>query len=155
MKKLNIPTGMVELEINGSHVLRVNPGDPEVYAGCMELCRELPELSKSLRARTDGLSLENPDKNTVESALAEARALDGVLKKRLAGIFGCGFNGAFDGVSLLAIAENGRTVFENLLAAVTPMLESGLNARREKLRDQAAEAVSKASARRARTAPKA
>ena len=150
MQKLTIPTGTVEIQINGRRGLRVNPGDPDVYMKCAELCRDLPGMSERLRTQADSLS----DAESLETAMAAARELDAAVKARLNQIFNADFDALLGGVSMLAIAENGHTVLENLLTAVMPALEAGIAARGAALRGRASVAVAKANKRRKAAAPR-
>ena len=46
MEKIKFDSGVQEFRINGSGVLRFNPGDPNVFARFMESAKKMEELEK-------------------------------------------------------------------------------------------------------------
>lgn len=102
MEKLQIDCGVRQYKINGKGVLRFNPKDPNVYARFGQLLEQLPR----------GETLPQLDKK---------------LKEGLTQVFpGNDFEALLGGVSLLAVASNGQTVFANLVQALLSVLEQGM-----------------------------
>lgn len=110
MEKIIFDSGIREIPI-GQGVLRLNPTDPNLYARFFQAAEnfEVPAVEE-----------------TADPVEALARA-DRCMKKQLNEIFGLGndFDQILGGVSLLAVAENGCSVLDNLLAALTPVLSEG------------------------------
>ena len=103
MEKLTIDCGVKQYKINGKGVLVLNPTDPNVYARFASFMDQLPQFS------------------------GELDQLDKQLKHQLALVFpGNDFDALLGGVSLLAVAGNGQTVFANLVQALMPVLEQGM-----------------------------
>ena len=121
MEKIQFDSGIKEYRINGTGVLRFNPGDPNVYARFLEAVDKIRDLEKTLtRQAAEG---EDPG-NTVLKLLQDA---DKQLKQTLNWVFGNGndFDKLLGGVNLLAMAENGQRVITNLFSALHPILLSG------------------------------
>lgn len=103
MEKLTIDCGVRQFKINGKGVLRFNPTDPNVYARFAELLEQMPQPQGSLSQ------------------------YDKQLKAALEQVFpGNDFETLLEGVSLLAVASDGQTVFANLVQALLPVLEQGM-----------------------------
>ena len=136
MEKISFDSGIKTYKINGSGVLRFNPGDPNVYARFLEAADTLRTLEKELAERAG--------KDDVIALMVE---LDGKMKATLGHVFGEGndFDKMLEGVNLLAVAGNGQRVITNLVAALEPVLVAGAKACAG---EQAAAAVEKAKARR-------
>jgi hypothetical protein len=143
MEKIQFDSGVKEYRINGTGVLKFNPGDPNVYARFLEaaqkiqaLEQELAEQAKALEGREDGAQ--------VVKLMAQA---DKQMKQVLGWVFGNGndFDKILGGVNLLAVAGNGERVVTNLFHALQPILVAGAEScAREKTRA----AVRKAKLRR-------
>ena len=104
MEKLTIDCGIRQFRINGKGVLHLNPTDPNVFTRFASFMEQLPQ--------PEGGNLA---------------ALDKQLKTHLEQVFpGNDFEALLGGVSLLAVAGNGQTVFENLVQALLPVLEQGM-----------------------------
>lgn len=114
MKKIQFDNGIVEYSMNGKGVLRLNPADPNLYLRFSRLGQEIA-----------GISLD-PNADPM-AALAQA---DKQLKELLNTAFGCGndFHKLLEGVNLLAMTGSGKRVFENLLDALSPVLQAGAQA---------------------------
>lgn len=123
---LQVDTGVEEFEINGRGVLRFNPADPNLYhrffAAGAELDRMERELGEALAAAPAG---------DAAAAVALLADYDGKIKGVLREIFGeeNDFEKILGGVNLAGVAANGRRVIENLLAALTPVLQEGAQRR--------------------------
>ncbi len=91
-------------QIPGGGVLRFNPTDPALFLRL-----------EQLQTRVEKLNEENPEK------------LDKALKKLLSEALGPGndLHSALGGVSLFALTKSGKTVLENLLTALGPVLREG------------------------------
>lgn len=142
MEKLQFDSGIKEYKINGTGVLRFNPGDPNLYARFLEAGDKLLQVEKDMTARASGLQ---PDSGSeMLQLMAEA---DKQMKQVLNWVFGAGndFDKILGGVNLLAVANNGQRVVTNLLNALQPiLLEGAERCAREKVDD----AVKKARQRR-------
>lgn len=139
MEKIQFDSGIKEYRINGTGVLRFNPGDPNLYARFMEAAEKLQGLEKELAGQAQG------DGAAIVQLLQTA---DRKMKQTLSWVFGQenDFDKILGGVNLLAVAGNGERVVTNLFAALQPVLVAGAEAC---AREKSAEAVAKAKANRA------
>lgn len=146
MKQLTIDTGVEEFCINGRGVLRFNPADPNLYHRFFDAGRDLEALDKELAEKTAALP-EGTDE-AAEAGLALLAEYDRRIKALLGEIFGPenDFDAALGGVNLAGVAANGKRVVQNLLEALTPILQEGA---RRHLDAQADAAVAEADAARA------
>ena len=142
MEKIKFDSGVKEYRL-GCGVLRFHPGDPNLYARFMESGEKMQELEKRLCNKADAL-----EKTDTAGMAQLMRSTDLELKALLGWVFGPenDFDKLLGGVSLLAVAENGRRVITNLLDALKPVLEAGAAAC---ARQQVQAAVAKAKSRRA------
>lgn len=149
MQQLTIDTGVEEFCINGRGVLRFNPADPNLYHRFFDAGRELEALDKELERRAAELP-EGPA--GAEAGLALLAEYDARIKALLGGVFGPenDFDAVLGGVNLAGAAANGKRVVQNLLEALTPILQQGAQ-RNLEARAAAAEAGA-AAARAARGA---
>lgn len=150
MHKLLVDTGVEEFEVNGRGVLRFNPGDPNIYHRFFAAREELAALDEELTRRTADLSPEG-DAGTSLDLLAD---YDRRIKALLNRVFGApnDFDALLDGVNLAGVGSNGRRVVENLLEALTPVLQEGAQ---RTVQATAAGAVAEADAARAARGDKA
>lgn len=126
MKKLQFDTGVQEFEVNGRGVLRMNPGDINLYNRFMESKDRIAAIEDEMLAALK----ENQTSDELERGarglqiMAEA---DHKAKMLLTEIFGAGndFDEIFDHVNIMAQAGNGELVITNFFAAVAPLLKSG------------------------------
>ena len=119
MEHLNLDTGVRTFAISGGGSLRFNPADPGLYGRFCRGAEALTELEKELAekgAAADG-----------QQMLALFQEADERIKGLLNEIFGGDndFHKALGGVSLLAMGSNGKTVAQNLFAALGQLLEAG------------------------------
>lgn len=149
-QKLILDDGILELDINGRGLLRFNASDFNLYQRFLTLVKELPGLEKEY---AETVEQETGPEEGDELALAgvfmdKAKAQDRKLKDKLAWVFGPGndFDLLLDGVNLMAFGRNGQRVITNLLNALLPYLDKGMQQHRK---DEAAEAVAQANANRA------
>lgn len=120
MEVLKVDSGIREFQV-GCGVLRFNPADPNLYVRFSDAVEQLREMEQALASQASGegaqvLTLmketDRKIKNLLEQALGPGNDLDSVL---------CGVN-------LLAVADNGCRVVENLMAALQPVLAEGARA---------------------------
>lgn len=147
-EKLTLDDGVLELEINENGVLRFNPSDPNVYQRFLTLARELPELESKYTQELESTKEPDNELARAEGALDKMRAFDADIKGRLGEVFGRenDFDALLGGVNLMAVGRNGERVVTNLLRALTPYIEGGIDSYR---REQAAAAVETANKNRA------
>lgn len=104
MMKLSMEPVMEEFRIPGGGSLRFNPTDPAVFLRLEQLQDQVSRLTQT-----------------------EPVALDVAIKKLLGEALGPGndVDRALGGVSLFALTKSGKTVLENLLDALGPILREG------------------------------
>lgn len=126
MQNLTIDTGMQEYLINNRAVLRFNPGDPNLYHRFFGAAARLDALDAELTEKLKALPQE-PDAARAEQGLALLQDYDGRIKALLTEIFGPenDFDKVLEGVNLAGTGANGKRVVQNLLDALTPILEQG------------------------------
>ena len=119
MEQLNLDTGLRVYKITGGGELRFNPADPNLYGRFATGAEQLQDLERTLAERGANLS--------GEEMLALLQEADEKIKGILGEIFGGDndFHKALGGISLLAVAGNGKTVAQNLFAALETVLEAG------------------------------
>jgi hypothetical protein len=111
MEKLQFDSGVRTFRVNGGEKLSFNPSDPNLYARLEAAAETLGRLQKEMAG-------ENVPKMLMET--------DKQLKKLLSEIFpGNDMEKLFGGVNLLAPTATGKCVFENFMAALSPILERG------------------------------
>lgn len=142
MEKISFDSGIKSYKINGTGVLRFNPGDPNVYARFLEAADKLQDVENALVE--EARKLPDADGAGVVQLLARA---DKEMKQVLGWVFGeeNDFDKILGGVNLLAVADNGQRVVTNLLAALQPVLVEGAE---RCAREKVDSAVEKAKARR-------
>ena len=114
MEKIKLDMGQKAYRLGGG-VLRFNPADPNVYDRFSKLPQKLKELESQLGMRRDA----DPVSQLVEA--------DRELKAMLGWVFGPGndFDAMVEGMNLLAVAGNGKSLLANLLDALEPMMVKG------------------------------
>lgn len=153
-KKLSVDTGVLEIEINGSGVLKMNPSDPNIYNRFFHMRDKLLEIEKryeKLEAlapdEVDGSGfplLGEPDPDVPSEAVTVIKALhdiDTEVKTELNYVFGLqnDFDQLLDGVNLMAVANNGERVITNLLNALQPIMVDGAKRQADQKADKAVE----------------
>ncbi len=134
MEEMQFDSGLRTYRVNGKGTLTFNPADPNLYARFQALGESLPEIAEMLELQE------------TEDILSLMATADGELKKRLNEVFpGNDFEALLSGVNLLAVTQSGKTVLENFLDALAPILCQGAEMCAE---SYAQEAVKKAGARR-------
>ena len=148
-KILNIDDGLLRLDINGNGLLIFNPTDFNLYDRFMQLHKDLPAIEKKyideIESMEDG---SDEDLELTGKAMAKAHEMDKALKARLSEVFGLqnDFDKLLGGVNLMAFGGNGQRVVTNLLEALTPYIEEGVN---RHLSDDVAQAKANRQQRRA------
>ena len=134
MEKMQFDSGVERFRVNGGGVLTFHPADPNLYARFHQMGSRLTEIEKML------------DRQEGQDVLTLMALADRELKKELNGVFpGNDFENLLAGVNLLAVTKNGKTVLENFIDALTPILCQGAEMCAE---HYAQEAASKAQGRR-------
>ena len=142
MQKLNVDIGVREFQI-GDGVLRFNPSDPNVYQRFMEAIPKVEAVEQELVEKAQQIPR---DENNGKEALRLMAEADAKTKALLDEVFtGNSFDAIVDGVNLMAVAGNGERVITNLLAALHPIIEQGVQRFYD---DKAAAAVAAARANR-------
>ena len=126
MQSLTIDTGMKEYLINNHAVLRFNPSDPNLYHRFFAAAPKLDALDAELTEQLKALPAE-PDDARAERGLALLTDYDHRIKALLTEIFGGenDFDKVLEGVNLAGTGANGKRVVQNLLDALTPILQDG------------------------------
>lgn len=147
MQNLTIDTGMQEYLINNRAVLRFNPSDPNLYHRFFAAAPKLDALDAELTEQLKALPAE-PDDARAERGLALLTDYDHRIKALLTEIFGGenDFDKVLEGVNLAGTGANGKRVAQNLLDALTPILQDGAA---QHLQTTAANARAEADATRA------
>ena len=138
MEKIQFDSGIRSYRINGSGILRFNPGDPNLYARFLEAVDKLRAVEQELTRQA-----ENVQGAEIVKLMTQA---DEKMKDILNWVFGADndFRQLLNGVNLLAVADNGERVVTNLFAALEPVLVEGAKRCAD---EQAAKARAKRSAR--------
>ncbi|MBE6943303.1 MAG: hypothetical protein E7453_03455 [Ruminococcaceae bacterium] len=111
MEKLQFDCGVRTFRVNGGESLRFNPADPNLYARLQSAGERLADIQKEMGG------------DDVPKMLWEA---DKKLKGLLCEVFpGNDMEKLFAGVNLLAPTKSGKTVFENFMEALEPILTAG------------------------------
>lgn len=126
MQNLTIDTGMQEYLINNRAVLRFNPGDPNLYKRFFTAASQLDALDAELTEKLKALPTK-PDLARAGQGLALLTDYDRRIKALLTEIFGAenDFDKVLEGVNLAGTGANGKRVVQNLLDALTPILQEG------------------------------
>ena len=119
MEKLIFDSGIKEYEL-GAGILRFNPSDPNVYARFMDAIEEVKTIEQDMVEQGKALKETDPALNLLRDA-------DTKVKAQLDAVFpGNCFDDLLEGVNLMATAGNGERVVTNLLDALTPIIEEGV-----------------------------
>ena len=119
MKELTISTGVVEMKVNGTRIIRFNPAD----IGFLETLYGLLGKIEAIDADT----AKKKDKTMDPARLFDlTRNSDKRMREAVDGVFGTGFcDEVFEGVRLVALAD-GLTVIENLIFAVVDEMDESV-----------------------------
>ena len=128
MEKIVFDSGVKSYKMNGTGVLRFNPGDPNVYARFMAAMDRLPAIEDELVAKAKGLEQSEMDDQTGGTEVLKLmEESDRKVKQLLNEVFGGGndFHEILCGVNLLGVGGNGERIITNLLTALQPIMVAG------------------------------
>lgn len=147
MEKLIFDSGIKEYQL-GNGVLRFNPADPNVYARFMEALEKIQVLETELVEDAKAQITPETEAKSGEIVVQLLAKADREAKNILNWVFGSGndFAQILNGVSLLAVGENGERVITNLIHALTPIIQEGAE---KCAQQQTGAAVAKAKGNRA------
>ena len=126
MEKLNISVGIKRYElVEGGALLSFNPGDPNVYARYMEMVPKIQDVEREMAQKANAVNVN--DASAGEKTLHIMRETDRRMKEILNQIFGKenDFDEILKGVNLMAVTEGGNRVINNVLDALTPIMNAG------------------------------
>lgn len=126
MEKLNVSVGIKRYQlVEGGALLSFNPGDPNVYARYMEMIPKIKAVEQEMAGRAKAVDANSSDAG--ERTLQIMRETDLRMKGILNQIFGKenDFEEILCGVNLMAVTENGCRVINNVLDALTPIMNAG------------------------------
>lgn len=126
MEKLNISVGIKRYElVEGGALLSFNPGDPNVYARYMEMIPKIQAVEREMAQKANNVDVNSEDAG--EKTLNIMRETDRRMKDILNQIFGAenNFDEILKGVNLMAVTEGGNRVINNVLDALTPIMNAG------------------------------
>lgn len=129
MEKLNISVGIKRYQlVEGGALLSFNPGDPNVYARFMELVPKIKAVEQEMAGRAKAVDPNASDAG--EKTLMIMRETDRRMKEILNQIFGKenNFDDILAGVNLMAVTGGGNRVINNVLDALTPIMNDGVKA---------------------------
>lgn len=129
MEKLNISVGIKKYQlVEDGAPLSFNPGDPNVYARYMEMVPKIKTVEQEMAGKAKAVDANAADAG--ERALQIMRETDLRMKKILNEIFGTenDFDQILRGVNLMAVTEGGNRVINNVLEALTPIMNAGAKA---------------------------
>ena len=125
MENLQFDSGVRTYRVNGGEKLTFNPSDPNLYSRFRQAEEKLLEMEKAM---------EQQEGDVLQVMLE----MDQELKKLFTWVFpGNDFEKIFDGIHLLAVTKTGKTVLENFLEALTPILCQGAESYASALADAA------------------
>ena len=130
MERVVVDDGLLRLEINENGILSFNPSDFNLYERFMNLWRELPEIEKRYISKVESNSIDENDMESIGRELETVKEIDNEVKSRLNAVFGAGndFDKLLAGVNCMALGSNGERVITNLLDALRPYIEKGVQA---------------------------
>ena len=126
MEKLNVNVGIKRYQlVEGGALLCFNPGDPNVYARYMEMVPRIKDVEREMAGKAKAVDVNSPDAG--EKTLQLMRETDRRMKEILNQIFGKenDFDEILKGVNLMAVTEDGSRVINNVLDALTPIMNVG------------------------------
>lgn len=126
MEKLNISVGIKRYQlVEGGEPLSFNPADPNVYARYMEMVPRIKAVEQEMAGKAK--TIDANAANAGEQTLQIMRETDLRMKQILNEIFGKenDFDQILCGVNLMAVTEGGNRVINNVLEALTPVMNDG------------------------------
>lgn len=127
MDQIIFDSGIKEYRVNEKGVLRFNPSDPNVYGRFVDAVDKIKAVEAEMAAKANAIDAEQGDPDTGAALIRIMCETDRKMKDILNEIFGEGndFNQILEGVNLMAVASDGNRVVNNLIGALTPVLEAG------------------------------
>lgn len=125
MENIVFDAGIREFQVNGSGVLRFNPGDLNVYTRFMESAQKIAKIEADMVK--EGEKLKKDGTANVAKMLDLLTSADKKVKEVLRYVFGeqNDFDQIMGGVNCLSPASNGERVITNFLTSLQPILEDG------------------------------
>ena len=126
MEKLNISVGIKRYQlVEGGEPLSFNPADPNVYARYMEMIPRIKAVEQEMAGKAKKIDANAAEAG--EQTLQIMRETDLRMKQILNEIFGKenDFDRILCGVNLMAVTEGGNRVINNVLEALTPIMNDG------------------------------
>lgn len=149
MEKLSVDLGVIEFKIGGG-ILRFNPSNPKVYQRFISVLNDLPKIEQEYRRKEQEKQIleETSDLERAAVVFDEMEQIDKEVKRRLSEAFGPGndLNEIVGDESLMGFGINGERVVTNLLNALTPYIEQGVE---KHMKGTAGKAVEQAKLNRA------
>lgn len=135
MELLNIDIGVKSYQfVEGGAPLVFNPSDPNVYARYLDAVDSIKAVEKEMSARAASVKIKDDTVEAQAEAGSESLRImaetDRRIKQILNGIFGGknNFDDILCGVNLMAVTASGDRVINNLLNALSPIMETGAKA---------------------------
>lgn len=130
---IHFDDGFKEYQINNNGVLRLNPSDPNLYQRffdaqdkLLEIEKELVQQGKQLQPLPENATLEQKMKAGEANVRLMAEA-DRKAKEVLGWVFpGNDFDALLGSANTMAVGTNGERVITNLLNALVPIVEEGV-----------------------------
>ena len=125
MEKLNISVGIKRYQlVEGGALLSFNPGDPNVYARFMELVPKIKAVEQEMAGKAKAVDVNSSDAG--EKTLLIMRETDRRMKEILNQIFGKenDFDEILMGGNLMAVTDGGTRGINNVLDALTPIMNA-------------------------------
>jgi len=128
MEKINFDSGVKTFKVNGRGILRFNPSDPNLFKRFMEAVQKIKEIEHQQSQEAQKINMK--DDGAVEKSLQIMHEIDKRIKAILNDVFGNenDFDAILEGVNLMAVATNGERVISNLMDALLPIVEAGVDA---------------------------
>lgn len=144
MEKLMFDNGIKEYEMPGG-VLRFNPCDPNVYSRFMAAYEDIQKIEDDLVKNAKGITADGESRG--RAILDIMTTSDKLVKEKLSEVFGKDndFDQLMNGVNIMAVGRNGERIITNLMVALQPIIQVGIN---EMVNQKADQAAAQAAARR-------
>lgn len=125
MEILNLDLGIKEYRLTENGILRFNPSDPNVYSRFLDAEEKIRAVEADMA--TKAKAVQESSNMAGEAAIRIMHEADERIKDILSGVYGHGndFRSILEGVNLMAVGNNGHRVIENLMDALTPIMEAG------------------------------
>lgn len=128
MDILNIDVGLKSYQlVEGGELLTFNPSDPNVYARYLTALDRIKAVQKKIEQKAK--TLTGTEMEQGQKMLALLQEADRKFKDALDEAFGeeNNFDKILRGVNLTAPTASGKSVIENVVEALTPIVQSGVD----------------------------